>query len=223
MGGYSPKRALKNSNTTPNNNNPANTFTNLVYGSAQGTRNNNCYAWAIRHYRESGNNKLQPGDLSGTSGGDMTCKNLTRQALADAAKEGKKMKKVGFLHGKCDKSKYGVMLFLDPGRDYHWYRQHRHVLYRVKTPTSVKALAKRFRVKQKDIRAPDAAPGGDITSGTLVLIRNAWVWSHKRGLSNEGPVLVDSNGELIFDPKKAARDYGSLNYTTFCASFCRQK
>lgn len=201
-------------------NNTNNTFTNLVYGSRTGTRNNNCYAWAIGNYRESGEVKLQPGDLSGTSGGSLTCANLKRQAFADATAQKKSMTRVMWPRGgrfRCGKSAYGIMLFTDPNRDYHWYRQHKHVLYRLKTPTTVAELAKRFKVSPKAITAPS------LNVGSLVLIRNAWVWSHKRGLSGEGPVLVDALGEIIFDPRKASRDYGDLNYTQFCGAFCRGK
>lgn len=44
-------------------------------------------------------------------------------------------------------------------------------------------------------------------------------WSHKAGYKKSS--VVDSNNNLIKDPKKAARDYGgTLNYKDFCGYVC---
>lgn len=199
------------------------TFSNLVYGTDHGTSSNNCYAWAIGHYKDTGNpHKLQPGELSGTSGGPLTCKNLERQAMADAKATGHVFTKASRVHQRCGNGQYKIMLFLDPDNDYHWYRQHRNVLYNVKTPMTAKELAKKFKVSVNDVHVPRETRHGVVPKG-LVLIRNAWTWSHKRGLSNEGPILVDAGGNVIFDPKKANRAYDGLNYTVHCGTYCRSK
>lgn len=44
------------------------------------------------------------------------------------------------------------------------------------------------------------------------------VWSHKDG---EDPATNrDAKGQLIEDPKKAARNYNSHNYSKFCSYYC---
>lgn len=44
------------------------------------------------------------------------------------------------------------------------------------------------------------------------------VWSHKRGDNKVSK--VDSNGDLITDPKTAGRDYGKYEYDKFCGYYC---
>ena len=46
-------------------------------------------------------------------------------------------------------------------------------------------------------------------------------WSHKRG--DNKVTNVDSNGDLINDPKKAGRNYGTYNYEKFCGYYCLKK
>lgn len=45
------------------------------------------------------------------------------------------------------------------------------------------------------------------------------VWSHKRGHATP-PLIHDASGKVIWDPLKADRNYGSLDYRKFCGAFC---
>lgn len=202
------------------------TFSNAVYGSAKGTRNNNCYAWAIGHYRTQGNDKLQPGELAGLRGDATDCTTLHKLVLADAKVSGYSIKEIKPC-AKCGPQEYQIMAVVDPGDDYHWYRKHKDVLYKIKTPTTLRELATRFKVHPNNVTVPGSkntnTSDTPIVPGTTVLIKNAGVWSHKRGLISEGPTILDSKGQIIFDPTKAARDYGDLNYTSVCKAYCRSK
>ena len=55
--------------------------------------------------------------------------------------------------------------------------------------------------------------------GHLVVIKRAGTFSHKQGLAT-GPLLRDAEGHTIPDPRFANRNYGDLNYTTFCGAMC---
>jgi hypothetical protein len=193
------------------------TYTDLVYGSPQGIRNNNCYAWAIGHFRDSGNNKLQPGDLSpsrqgvaesrqGVAESPMSlesCGSLHRRARADLGPDARTLGP----KGACPEGWHAARAFLDPGRDYHWYRHHKDVLVRTnRRPTS---LANRLGLSRSAVTG----------SGSLLLARGANLYSHKRGLAT-GPLLEDSCGRLIKDPERACRDYGDLKYTKSCGGMC---
>jgi len=52
----------------------------------------------------------------------------------------------------------------------------------------------------------------------FILVFKINAWSHKQGWAT-GPLLVDANGNLITDPRKANRHYG-YNYSKFCSAFC---
>ena len=202
--------------------NSKDTYSNLLYRSPVGRSSNNCYAYAIDHYDTEQGNKLQPGELSGKdSPMDLSdCADLVQRAINDA-------KSMGWIltpsnvNSKCSKNQYHVMAVLSPDRDYHWYRHHKHVLYRIQTPRSIRAIAREFGVPEKDVHIP--GDPSKANAGDLVLVRNAHVWSHKRGLSEEGPLLKDACGKFIKNPAKACRAYPGLNYSVVCQTFCLNK
>jgi hypothetical protein len=113
---------------------------------------------------------------------------------------------------------------------------------------TVEGLAKFFRVTQATIRAAYAKsrparsandgriamnsnqnlrllnafeqkpdPDGTLRPGRVMVIP-VNLWAHKQGLGG-GPVIVDASGRTIKDPRKADRNYGGLNYTTFCSAY----
>jgi hypothetical protein len=201
------------------------TYSNLLYSNPVGTRQNNCYAYAINYYKNSGDKKLQPGDLAGIRGDiDLgNCDDLVRRALADAKKMGWDLVYAGN-SDVCAPGHYKIVAVLAPNADFHWYRYHKDVLYRVKTPRTVSDLASEFGVPVSRIDNPGRASKSKIKSGTLVLIRGANVWSHKQGFSGDGPLLKDACGKIIKDPREACRSYGSdLNYSVVCGFFCLKK
>jgi hypothetical protein len=185
-------------------------FTDFVYGSGIGKQSNNCYSFAIDWFGKN-KRKLQPGEISKTlkKDDDLTDpKILKERVLADLATK----KDGGYLAKPCVKCKegyYKVMAFVSKGRDYHWYRQMGDMI----TDTNgknVNTLAKNMNVNKSTINLPQ--------NSNKVLVQNSGLWAHKRGLAEL--TVKDASGKYITDPRKANRDYDSLNYTTYVASFC---
>lgn len=191
-------------------------FTDLTYGSPRGRGNNNCYAWAIGRYRNSGGQKLQPGNLSGSRDRDVdlrSCDAITTRAMQDLRDRAYRSRP----EQPCRRGYYKVMAFLAPGTDYHWYKQHRDALVRLtdEVPT-VAALARSLGVPPNQVYAPTAAP----KPGDVVLVKDARLWSHKQGLAT-GPLLKDACDRAIRDPRAACKKYtDDLNYTRFCGAMC---
>jgi len=205
-----------------------NTFSNVLYGSPVGTSQNNCYAYAINYYVNRGDTKLQPGNLAGNmSSVDLSSCRDMRQRVQDDAKAMGWTITVIDKDTVCPKGSVKIASVIAPNIDFHWYKYHKHVMYRVKTPRSVADLAREFGVSTADVHNPN--PGNRTNSSTLrlgdiVLIRNANCWSHKQGFSPEGPILKDSCGKVIKDPATACRTYGyGLNYTSICTVYCLRK
>lgn len=189
-------------------------FTDLIYGTHQGRVNNNCYAWALDAYRGSGGVKLQPGNLSGRSSNmnASSCRFLRSRTLADNRKRG--MYTVPPAQ-KCRKGYYKIMAFIDKGNDYHWYKNHRHLMYRVEKGETLRSIAKDLGVRVASITTPTPSP----LPGDLVFVKGANVFSHKQGFAT-GPLLRDASHKTIPDPRAADRNYGEYNYRTFCGAMC---
>jgi len=200
-----------------------NTYSNALYGNPVGTGQNNCYAYAINHYVNKGDSKLQPGDLSGYTGPiDLSsCKDLVQRVKDDAKAMGWTLSVVN-QNTECPKGAVKIASVIAPNVDFHWYKFHKHVMYKVKTPRSVADLAKEFGVSQSNIHNPNISQ--TLQPGDIVLIRNANCWSHKQGFSPDGPILKDSCGNVIKDPATACRSYGrGLDYKQMCTVYCLQK
>jgi hypothetical protein len=156
---------------------------------------------------QPGNLAHEPSDLDASS-----CGVLTKRALHDSRRRGIRTVPPG---ARCPRGSYKIMSFIDPGKDYHWYRQAGHVLYRMRPNDTLRSVAKELRVPRSSVVSPTPAP----RAGDLVFVRNANVFSHKQGLAT-GPLLRDKSGRVIPDPRKANRNYGDLNYTRFCSAMC---
>jgi len=203
--------------------NSKNTYSNLLYRSPTGRASNNCWAYAIDHYDTEQGIKLQPGELSGkTSPMDLsTCDDVVQRAIDDATAMGWTLTPSS-PSSTCSKHHYHIMAVLAPDRDYHWYRFHKNVLYRVQTPRSKGTIAKEFGVPETNVQIP--GPDENMANtGDTVLVRDARVWSHKRGLSEDGPLLKDACGKFIKNPAKACRAYPGLDYSVVCKTFCLSK
>lgn len=191
------------------------TFTDLVYGTRRGKDNNNCYGYAIDEYRNSGATKLQPGNVS-RSPGEMSlgsCASLRRRTLADLKGRAYAVDPAR----ACRPGHYKVMAFLAPGNDYHWYKQHKDALVRLPGRLrDLAALARALDVRPSQLVSASPSP----RAGDLVLVKDAGLWSHKQGFAT-GPLLKDSCGKAITDPRTACRTYpGGLDYRDFCGAFC---
>ena len=87
----------------------------------------NCYSYALD--RRAGfpeGHKLQPGELSGTplaTLADVDVERIKELVLADAEAAGFTFEEVT-AEATCPNGTYKVALVVDPGVDYHWYRQN---------------------------------------------------------------------------------------------------
>ena len=77
------------------------------------------------------------------------------------------------------------------------------------------SISKMYKVPYSRVRK--AGGGKPLTPGRKLVIP-VNLFSHKQGWAT-GPLLKDSCGKLIKDPRKACRRYG-YNYSKYCSSFC---
>jgi hypothetical protein len=189
-------------------------YTDLKFGTKRGILNNNCYAWALGNYKGSGGYKLQPGNLAGESN-DMdasSCSFLRQRVLDDNRARGIM---VVDPTKKCPLGYYKIMAFIDQGNDYHWYKQHKDLLYRVTNGETLATISKDLGVPLKNVVSPRPVP----RPNDLVYVKDAKTFSHKQGFAT-GPLLRDASRKTIPDPRKANRNYGDFNYKTFCGAYC---
>ena len=220
-------------------------FSYMGWGDVGVTRDN-CYDYAFGddHKRSV---KSVPGDRSGkkfANSNFTSCRGFVRRVLADNPKTVYRCKNPNAV---CRRGYYKVMAFVAPTNnygnstgDFHWYKQHKAVRYRIRAGDTITGLARFFKVSPLTIkkallkqsrplknddgmianknmnismrqRGPALKPGRIITFPI-----NAW--SHKQGWAT-GPLLIDASGKLITDPRKANRKYG-YNYSKFCSAFC---
>lgn len=195
-------------------------FTDRRWGSKKGVTSNNCYAYAVGDYEAYRFQKSTPGDRSGLSKRNHTytnCNELPKRVISDNPKKVYRAK----AEEQCRKGYYKVMMFVSPGRptnyirqgDFHFYKQHGVIEYKIKNGDTIKSVASFFRVPISRIKR-----AGRFQVGKRIVFK-ANIFSHKRGWAT-GPLLVDAKGKLIKDPRKSSRDYKTLNYELYCGSFC---
>jgi hypothetical protein len=187
-----------------------------VFSTQRGIQNNNCTAYAYQLARKDGTYfKLQPGDVSTRKPFHLrTCQQVVQRVKEDLQVLG------GFptrLTTPCHKNMYKIALVLAPNRDYHFLLQHKDVYYVTESNETRASIAKKFQVALADVQRKTS-----YARGTSVLVKNAGVWSHKRGIALP-PTLLDAKGKLIKNPQMANFDYGHLNYSVFCGVFCVAK
>lgn len=190
-----------------------NEFTDLVWGSPEGVSGNNCYGYALGVYMDGGYRKLQPGELAGTDkdADDLTnCATLKRRTLEDLGKDGYDVSP----EVACKSGYYKIMSVVDPGNDFHWYRQNGNMLVRADGKKTIANIAANAGVSKNSVRAGSNKPA----KCDAVLLENAGLWTHKRGLDELTD--KDASGKFITDPRKADRNYGKLRYTKYCNAFC---
>lgn len=177
--------------------------------------NNNCYAYAVNDKQGFRIHKSIPGDRSGLSKGHHTythCGGLAKRVISDNPK---KVYKTSACE-KCKPGFYKIMMFVAPTNtfsnmygDFHFYKQHSKVSYKVKPGETRASIAKFFKVPVSRI--------GSIKPGKVITFP-ANIWSHKRGWAT-GALLKDASGKSIQNPLTADRKY-SHNYSKYCSSFC---
>jgi len=210
-------------NTTTNKKLPLSgsepTYTQRLWGRAVGIGNNNCYAYAVGDYEGFRQSKSIPGERAGIRNGHTYthCRDLPRRVVADNPKK-VYLAKAG---EKCKSKHFKVMMFVAPGNkrnyfrqgDFHFYKQHGNVEYKVKKGNTHEGIAKFFKVPLERVKKC-----GKCVPGKLFKFK-ANIFSHKRGWAT-GPLLIDAKGKAITDPRKASRNYPGLSYGKYCSSFC---
>ena len=195
-------------------------YTTRFWGSETGVNNNNCYAYAVGDYEAYRWQKSIPGDRSGLSDNYHTytnCRTLPQRVISDNPTKVYRAK----ANERCKKGYYKVMMFVSPGRptnyirqgDFHFYKQHGVIEYKIKPGDTISSVAKFFKVPESRIKK-----GGTFKVGKRIIFRGN-IFSHKRGWAT-GPLLTDARGKVIIDPRKASRNYPGLNYERYCSSFC---
>ena len=181
---------------------------------------NNCYAYAFHDMRSWRPRKSVPGDKTknGPLNSDYTtCKGIAKKILKDNPKK----VYISRPSSKCKNGYYKVMMVVaptsrngGPGGDFHFYKQHGVIKYKLRKGDTADNLAKFFDVPKRRIQI---AMGKNPRLGKIIIFK-CNLFSHKMGWAT-GPLLVDSCGKIIKDPRKACRKYG-LNYSKYCNSFC---
>ena len=202
----------------------------MPWGSKTGIRSANCFAYAFDLYEPKKRVKAQPGDIAARRRGfadrqaeakatgarlseELTCPKLRQKVLDDF---GDKIY-VEKADKPCKNPFWKVMIAIAPGKkeidDYHTYREHKHLLLDVPVGADLGALARLYRVGEGDVVRLDKKK---------VFVQNANVWASKHGFAT-GALLTDTCGKPIFDPRKACRKVGKMDYKIMCDSFCIRK
>jgi len=208
------KKALPLSGSEP-------VYTERKWGSKKGIGNDNCYDYAFGNYSPYRTQKSSPGNRGGKTNNNFapirSCGTLPKRVISDNPTKVYKVK----AEMACRPGFYKAMMFVAPAGkrnlfnsgDFHFYKQHGKVEYKPKKGDTYEKIAKFFGVPVTRIRR-----AGAIVPGKVMKF-NANIFSHKRGWAT-GPLLVDSKGKIIKDPRKAGRNYPGMNYTEYCSSFC---
>ena len=204
-------------------------FTENKWSTTKGVRHNNCYSYAANNYSNTRVQKAVPGGMIAKREGrspnydaPLSCANLVPKVVGDNP-EG--VYRVADVDAPCKRGFYKIMMFVDPGRDYdgdfHFYKQHKDVEYRVQEGDTLQIIARMFYVTVEYLlkHNPKVSSNADLRPGTTkVFVPDVNAWSHKMGHAT-GALITDSCGKIIKDPRKACRAY-SHNYKNFCGGFC---
>lgn len=182
-----------------------------------GKGSNNCYAYAVNDFDLYRTQKSTPGNSTRINNSKLppyeTPLGLKKRILLD--NPGKIYSTRAMC--KCRPNFYKMMMFVAmDGKsfgDFHFYKQHSEVRYRVQPGDTYTKIAKFFSVPVSRVRE----------AGPLVIDRKiqfkADCFSHKQGYGT-GPLLTDARGKPILDARYANKNYGFLNYKIYGGSFC---
>jgi LysM repeat protein len=186
----------------------------------KGRRSNNCYAYAVNDYETFRIQKSVPGSMVGRNGFHTYthCKGIADRVVADNPKKVYKTKAMT----KCRPGFYKIMMVVAPTNkygnktgDFHFYKQHSKLQHIVKAGDTYASISRMYKVPYS--RVLKVGAGRRLIPGRKLVIP-VNLFSHKQGWAT-GPLLKDSCGRLIKDPRKACRKYG-YNYSKYCSSFC---
>ena len=193
-----------------------------LWDTEEGVRTANCYSFSLDDYDTRRTQKAMPGARAKqTSSIDYTkCDGLKRRLLADNP---------GAIYhvdpkAKCAQGHFKIMMFVDSTGgsdkvgDFHFYKQHRDVLYKARPGDTCSSIARFFGVPTTSLQNMTSGSIRAIKEHDRIFVPNANVWSHKLGVAT-GALLKDSCGRAIKDPRRACRKYG-FHYDRFCGSYC---
>ena len=196
-------------------------FTEKKWGTKKGIRSNNCYDYAFNDFSNFRTQKSSPGNRTGMRNNNYgpikACGVLPTGVTTNNPSGVYRVR----AEVKCRPGFYKAMMFVSPskgnmfnsGGDFHFYKQHGKVEYRPKKTDTYTSIAKFF-----DVPISRVKKAGPLVVGKLMKFK-ANIFSHKRGWAT-GPLLVDSKGKSIKDPRYAGRTYDGLDYKMYCSSFC---
>lgn len=200
-------------------------FGNARWSTEQGVRSNNCYSYAFNNLYPPGGQrnppKAVPGDRSGSpyppSFRFRSCKPVHERVLLDNPWDVYQVAP----KARCKSGFYKAMMFVssqpdshgDEYGDFHFYRQDKDVAYRVRPGDTPESVARFFGIDPAEVGA------GPLRPGSTLRLRNVGVFSHKLGNATK-PLLHDSCGRAIQDPRKACRQHASIAYDKFCSAYC---
>lgn len=190
----------------------------VLWGTPQAIGNNNCLSYALGDYSNNRPVKATPGALAALRGnsrskrelGIINCSSITRRVLLDNP---------GLIYRTkptvpCKQGYYKVMLAVTKkgkgDSDFHWYRANGDVKYPVQPGDTILSIANMFQVPWYNVTT---------INDRFVLVKGSGTWSAKAGFAT-GALLRDSCNRLIFDPRRACRGTGNLQYKILCGSFC---
>lgn len=191
-------------------------FRKDAFSAKAGVGRNNCYAWALGYPALSTSGasyKLQPGDLSTMKDFSLSnCKEIVARVKDDLKQLGGSVTPFA---RPCSRSQYKIALVVAKDTDFHFLVHHQDVRYKVTEDGETrKSIARQFKVPINRVEKKQS-----YKKGSVVFVAGACCWSHKRGLAY-APTLLDAQGQIIKDPRKADLNYPGLNYSLFCATFC---
>jgi hypothetical protein len=210
---------MKTKQQTPPTNGSEILFT-LEPWNTKGKRSNNCYAYAVNDYKNFRFHKSTPGYMAGKSGFHTYthCTGIADRVVADNPTKVYKTKAMT----KCKPGYYKIMMVVAPSNkygnktgDFHFYKQHSKLQHIVKDGDTYASISRLYKVPYS--RVLKVGAGKKLVPGRKLIIPVS-LFSHKQGWGT-GPLLKDSCGKLIKDPRKACRNYG-YNYSKYCSSFC---
>ena len=165
-------------------------------------KSNNCYAYAVNDLQKYRSSKSVPGDR--TPQGPLMhrythCGGIDKKVIQDNPSRVYKSKPTE----KCQNGYYKIMMFVAP--------KNKYGNSKLQPGDTYVSIARMFDVPYSRIQKAKR-----VSKNKIQFKYNCF--SHKMGWATE-PLLKDSCGKLIKDPRKSCRKYG-YEYDTYCSSFC---
>ena len=202
------------------------TYFEGAWATNAGVKSNNCYDYSIGDYSNKRTTKSVTGDRARAQGNKdlknrynqnyACCKDVLPGLLKD--NPGKIYRESAEV--ACKPGYYKIMMFTGSSKDasdFHFYRQNGDIIYAIRPGDTIYTLAAFFSMRPRDIiRANNMNP--QLVPGMMLYLPVRGLWSHKLGWAT-GPLLKDSCGKPICDPRKACRKH-AVDYANYCGSFC---